>query len=216
MPANPASENLSERLLASVGQAASARTTPGLYRALLRLFSGGEPLTIARLAAAAGYPADEVQRAVAGWNDTEYDDQGRIIGWGLTLRPTPHGFIVDGKQLFTWCALDTLFFPVVIGRAARVESSCAATGVPITLTVDPTAGVSALDPPTAVVSFVTPQQMSSVRTAFCNPSRFFATPDAARDWKSKHPGMELLSVADAYRASRPLGEMLLDESAPTH
>jgi hypothetical protein len=26
---------------------------------------------------------------VAGWNDTEYDPQGRIIGWGLTLRPTP-------------------------------------------------------------------------------------------------------------------------------
>jgi alkylmercury lyase len=47
--------------------------------------------------------------------------------------------------------LDTLFFPAVIGRPARVESSCAATGIPIRLTVDPTEGVAALDPPTAVV-----------------------------------------------------------------
>jgi hypothetical protein len=32
--------------------------------------------------------------------------------------------------------------------------------------------------------------MNSVRAAFCNPSQYFATPDAARDWQSKHPGME--------------------------
>jgi hypothetical protein len=73
-----------------------------------------------------------------------------------------------------------LFFPAVIGRPARVESQCAATGIPVRSTVDPTAGVSSLDPSTAVVSIVTPEQMRSVRTAFCNPSCFFATPDAAR------------------------------------
>jgi alkylmercury lyase len=101
----------------------------------------------------------------------------------------------------------------VIGRSAGVESPCAATGTPVRLTVDPTEGISALDPSTAVVSLVTPEQMTSVRTAFCNPGRYFATPDAACDWQRKHPGMELLSVVDAYRASRPLGEMLLDESA---
>jgi alkylmercury lyase len=214
MGPNPASANLSDRLVASVAQTGSARTTPGLYRELLRLLSRGEPVTIAGLAAAAGYPTDEAQRAVAGWNDTEYDAQGRIIGWGLTLRPTRHKFAIDGKQLYTWCAVDTLFMPAVIGRPARVESPCAATGIPVRLTVDPSEGVSALDPATAVVSLVTPEQMSSVRTAFCNPSRYFATPDAARGWQSKHPRMELLSVADAYCASRPLSEMLLDENTP--
>jgi alkylmercury lyase len=109
MHTNPASANLSERLVASLAQGGSARTTPGLYRELLRLLSRGEPVAIERLAAAAGYPADQVQRAVAGWSDTEYDQEDRIIGWGLTLRPTRHKFNVDGKQLYTWCALDTLF-----------------------------------------------------------------------------------------------------------
>jgi alkylmercury lyase len=213
MRSNPASGNLSDRLVASVGQAASARTTPALYRTLLRLLCRGEPVTIAELAAAAGQASDVVQSMVAGWNDTEYDRQGRILGWGLTLRPTPHRFNVDGKQLYTWCALDTLFFPAVIGRSACVGSACTATGTPITLTVDPAAGVSALEPTTAVVSIVTPQRMSSVRTAFCNPGRFFATANAARDWQRKHKGMEVLSVVDAYRASRPLSEMLLDDSA---
>jgi alkylmercury lyase len=169
---------------------------------------------MAGLAAAAGYSTDRVQRAVAGWSDTEYDQEGRIVGWGLTLRPTRHKFNIDGKQLYTWCALDALFMPAVIGRPASVESPCAATGIPIQLAVDPTEGVSSLDPSSAVVSLITPEQMSSVRTAFCNPSRFFATPDAARDWQSKHPGMELFSVVDAYRASRPLSDMLLYGSAP--
>jgi|SRR5579859_3199366 len=213
MRTHPASANLSGRLVASVAQAGSARTTPGLYRTLLQLLARGEPVSIAGLAAAAGHPPDQVHRAVAGWTDTEYDAQGRIIGWGLTLRPTRHELKIDGKQLYTWCAVDTLFMPAVIGRAASVESPCAATGIPVRLTVDPTEGVSALEPSTAVVSLVTPEQMSSVRTAFCNPSRYFATSDAARDWQGKHPGMELLSVADAYHASRPLSEMLLDESA---
>jgi Helix-turn-helix domain of alkylmercury lyase len=56
MRSHPVSENLAERLLASVGQATSPRTTPGLYRALLRLLVRGEPVTIAELAAAAGSP----------------------------------------------------------------------------------------------------------------------------------------------------------------
>lgn len=204
--------SLPDRLVVSVTQPGSARATPRLFRELLRLLADGGPVTIGQLAAAAARPFDDVQRAVAGWNDTEYDQQRRITGWGLTLRPTPHRFGVSGKQLYTWCALDTLFFPAVIGRPARVESPCAGTGVLIRFTVDPTAGVSALEPATAVVSIVTPEKMSSVRAGFCNPGRFFTTADAARGWQAKHPGMEVLSVIDAYRASRPLAEVLFDNS----
>jgi hypothetical protein len=82
MRTNPASANLSDRLLASVGQAASARTTPALYRALLRLLSHGESITIAELAVAAGQASDVVQRAVAGWNDTECDGRGALLAGG--------------------------------------------------------------------------------------------------------------------------------------
>lgn len=211
MPNTAASASLPDRLVVSVSQPGSARTTPSLFRELLRLLSDGEPVTIDQLAATAKQSADEVRRAVTGWNDTEYDQRGRIIGWGLTLRLTPHRFGIDGRQLYTWCALDTLFFPAVIGRPARIESPCAGTGIPIRLTVDPTAGVSALEPPTAVVSIVTPEKMNSVRSGFCNPGRFFVSADAARAWQAKHPGMEVLSVVDAYHASRPLSEMLLDD-----
>jgi alkylmercury lyase len=60
--------------------------------------------------------------------DLETDEQGRIVGSGLTLRPTPHRFALDGRQLYTWCALDTLIFPVVLGQGATVESPCHGAG----------------------------------------------------------------------------------------
>lgn len=214
MPTNPASNNLSDRLVASVSQSDPARTSPGLYRALLRLLARGEPVAVADLATIARRPTSEVQRIVAGWTDTEYDGQGRIVGYVLTLRPTPHQFMVDGRQLYTWCALDTLFLPAVIQRPARVESPCATTGTPVRLTVDPAEGITALDPATAVVSIVTPEQVISVRANFCSPGRFFATLEAARGWQAKHPGMHVVSVADAYEASRPLSQTLLNETNP--
>jgi alkylmercury lyase len=201
--------DLAERLVASVTQAGSARTSPALCRALLQSLALGKPVSVAQLASAAGHPVAEAENALVGWPDTEYDEQGRIVGWGLTLRPTPHRLIVESRQLYTWCALDTLFFPAVIGRRAQIESCCYATGVPIRLTVDPADGVSDLDPATAVVSLVIPEKMSSVRTDFCNPGRFFATADAARDWQAEHPGMHVLPVAGAYHAARPLSESLL-------
>lgn len=199
-----------DSLLASVTQDGSARTSPVLYRTLLTMLASGNPVSIADLATATGRTvADVGSTDIAGWPDTEYDEQGRIIGWGLTLRPTPHRFVVDGKQLFTWCALDTLFFPAVIARCAHVEASCHATGAPIGLTIDPSEGVIHLDPATTVLSRVIPGKMNSVRTAFCSPGRFFATAGAARDWQRAHPGMLVMPVADACQAARPLSDSLL-------
>jgi alkylmercury lyase len=209
VPDNRMPATLADRLVASVSQTGSARTSPGLYRALLRLLARGEPVAITQLAVAAGLSLGEVQRRLAGWPDTEYDQQGSIIGYGLTLHRTPHRFTVDGKQLYTWCALDTLFFPAVIGRSAHIESPCPGTGSSIRLTVEPVEGVIGLHPATAVISIVTPDKVTSVRTAFCNPGRFFATSEAARGWQAKHPGMEVVPVAEAYQASRPLSDMLL-------
>ena len=124
---------------------------------LLRLIVEGGPVTVEQFAAAAGRPVDDVRTGLAVVPDTEYDDQGRIIGQGLTLRPTPHRFTVAGEELYTWCALDTLIFPTLLERAASVESVSPTSGEPIRVTIDPVAGVTSVEPATAVVSLVTPR-----------------------------------------------------------
>jgi len=178
-------EHLATRIGDSLGPD-SANMPPWLWRPLLQLLALGEPVTTDGLAQATGRTADEVRQALAGLPDTEYDEQGRIIGHGITLRPTPHRFAVDGRQLYTWCALDTLIFPAVLGHPARVESPCHGTGVPVHLTVEPDK-ITSVDPATAVVSIVTPDACSSIRTAFCNQVHFFASPGAAQPWLDQHP-----------------------------
>ncbi|MFI8412372.1 hypothetical protein ACIGB6_07815 [Paeniglutamicibacter gangotriensis] len=65
---------------------------PKLFVPLLRLLAEGEPVTIAELATASGRSEDTVRQGLAAVPDTEYDDEGRVIGLALTMRPTPHRF----------------------------------------------------------------------------------------------------------------------------
>lgn len=178
-----------------------------LLRPLLTLLAAGEPVTVDQLIAAADRTAAEVRQALATMSDIEYDTDGRIIGYGLTFNPTPHRYESGGRTFYTWCALDTLAFPAILGRTARVTSPCRATGEPVRLTVTPE-GITSVEPATAVVSLVTPDAPTSIRSAFCNQSHFFAGPEAAKEWLAEHPGARVLPVA-AYEVGRPVVEQIL-------
>jgi alkylmercury lyase len=184
--------------------------TSDLLPAALRLLARGVPVTKSELAATAGVDVSEVDNA-PGARDIEYDDEHRIVGWGLTLIPTPHQFIVDGRRLYTWCAADTLMFPAIIGKRAQVESRCPTTDAVIRLTVDPHDGVTDLSPVTAVISIPASDDLdvSRVRASCCNPGHFFATAEAAADWRAQHPSGTVLPVADAYPRLQPILSRLL-------
>ncbi|MGC9544574.1 organomercurial lyase MerB [Streptomyces sp. UG1] len=194
------------RFLDAVGSA------PGVNFPLLRpvqtLLVGGGPVAIARLAAHTGRSEEEIRTALAAMPDTEYDAEGRIIGFGLTLNPTPHRYETHGRTFYTWCALDTLVFPAILGESAKVTSPCRATGEPVRLTATPD-GPADVEPATAVVSLVAPGAPASVRSSFCNQIHFFISARAAKEWLAEHPDARVLPVADAYEAGRPLIERVL-------
>lgn len=175
---------------------------------LLRLLAAGEPVDVGGLAEAMGQSANDLEARLAAVPDAERDEQGRIVGLGLTLRPTRHRFTLDGEELYTWCALDTLLFPVVLGRTAVVESVSPVSGQPIRAVVTP-AGVSSIEPPAAVVSLVNPDQMISIRSAFCNEVHYFTSTADAAPWLDAHPGAELITVADAHRLAVTMSDRFL-------
>lgn len=179
---------------------------------LLGLLAHGEPITVEALANAQDQPIEDVRQALWASPDIEYDDQGRIIGAGLTLRPTPHQFEIDGQTLYTWCAMDTLIYPRMLGRSARVTSPCHSTGTPIHLVISDSA-VTSVSPPTVVVSLVSPDDLTSVRSAFCNHVHFFASADAAHPWLDQHPEATILPVADAYELGRDLTGSSCEDTA---
>jgi len=198
-------EHLSTQLTGSIGGTAAL---PWLWPALLRALADGAPVTPEDLAEATSRGLDEVRAGLGALSDTEYDAQGRIVGHGITLNPTPHRFTVAGHTLYTWCALDTLIFPAVIDRPAQVSSSCHTTSAPIYLEVDPHRVVH-LDPASVVVSILTPDGASPVRAAFCNQVHFFANPDAAAPWLHEHPEGSVLGVPEAFELGAQLTKTLL-------
>jgi alkylmercury lyase len=136
--------------------------------------------------------------------DLDYDEDGRVMGAGLTLRPTPHRFEIGGRHLFTWCALDALMYPALLAEPVRVESPCRATGRPVTVNVRQS-GVTDVDPPDAVVSIVVPEPGLPPRQAFCGEVHFFASAAAAKSWLDERPQALVVPVATAYA----LGNLLI-------
>lgn len=182
---------------------------------LLWILVNGDPVTVEQLADVAGRSVEDVRAGLALVPDTEYDDLGRIVGQGLTLRPTTHRFTVAGEALYTWCALDTLIFPALLDCTAHVESTSPTSGAPIRVQIDPTVGVSSVEPATAVVSLVNPEQLTSVRTSFCNEVHFFTSREDADGWLADHPDAQVLSVADAYQLANYFAKALLERPHAT-
>jgi alkylmercury lyase len=166
---------------------------PPLARALLRALASGQPVTDPSLTAAADR-----------WPNVELDARRRVVAFGgLSLTPTAHRFTVGGRQLYTWCAWDTLFLPRLLDQPAHVESHCHVSGTPVRLAVDQS-GVHDVEPEDVWVSFPPPGTASTadITGTFCCHVHFLAGRAAADRWLSRHEGATVLSVADAFELGR--------------
>jgi alkylmercury lyase len=182
----------------------ASRLALELYRQLAQ----GEPVALDALADVHGSTADEVRALLAdeqlkAW--VFYDDENRVIGFrGLAVAPMPHRFEVDGRNLFTWCAVDSLFIPPLLGRPARIESRDPRTGRTIRLTVTPD-GVESVDPASTVMSYVAgdPEvrrtNPAKVMATFCHHIYYLESPTIGAEWAAEHGhGAFIVSLAEAF------------------
>lgn len=170
----------------------------------IRLLSAGEPVELERLAAAVGRSVGDVEAALRSAGGGERDDDGRLVGLGLTLRPTRHRFTLDGLTMFGWCASDTLMFPVILGRAGVVDSTCPETGDAIHIELTPE-GVGRLEPAAAVMTAVRPAgEIRDVRSMVCDHGHFYSSAGAARGWAGDHPDGFVRPIEEAVRLDRTI------------
>ncbi len=172
---------------------------------LTRLLARGNPISPAELSAKLQSPVEKVEETLGRRPGVFCDDGGRVVAfWGLSLKPTSHAMDVEGIRLYTWCSWDTLFIPDILGKPARVQSTCPVTGSKIRLTVEPD-GVKELDPSDAVTSFLTTDATSIIENIvsnFCHYIYFFPSPETGGQWVSENKGTFLLSIEDAYNLGR--------------
>lgn len=198
---------------------ADQRIAVTLYRKLAE----GRPVSISAVAGALGLSEGTVNEML-GSCTVSYDDRGAVTGFGgLTLVATsPHTLRIGCKTLHTWCALDALFIPGILGTTADIVSRDPVSGEPVSLMVGPNR-FEEVQPETAVVSMLEPAHRiggSSIES-FCRFVHFFGSPETGSTWTAERPGTFLVSVADAFalgrlRNARHLGDALAPESMGQH
>ena len=167
----------------------------------------GQPLAQVHLARRLQMSLENLTAHLARVPDTEFDTQGNIVGWGITLLPTQHQFLLNARPLFTWCAFDTVLFPPLLQVEAHVQSVCEASGQPITFVATPE-GIADLLPATSVLSLILPvERCDCVRGTFCQQSLFFQTEEAASPWMALHPEAMLLSIEEAAALGQIVARM---------
>lgn len=185
--------------------------------ALYRLLAEGEPVSDARLAQAVGLTQQDTMAALAAWwAPPDRDDNGDIIGFlALSINEvSPHRYRTNGVPVFTWCAWDALFMPLLLDRAAAVESVDALTGEPTRLTVSP-AGVEHRAHSDTVVSLLGLDGKfdPDVFTTFCHYVHFFTTRENGERWAADHEDVFLVSLDDAFEVGRRFVEPILRTAA---
>ena len=140
---------------------------------------------------------------------TERDDDDSIVGiMGLSLNDHPHKFTVDGVQMATWCAADTLFLPAMLGQTATIESESPESNEKVRLTVG-AEGVQTLDPADAVISFVVPEEtnmtsVASIWMTFCQHIFFFTSQGEAEQWANGRDDIRIMSLDEGFELTKQL------------
>lgn len=177
------------------------RLSVALYRELAR----GAPVTLQALADRIEVSSDEVACRLESWPAVRRDELQRIIGyWGLTIVPTRHRMRVGERDLYGWCAWDTLFLPALLGVRAHVHSICRATGAPVRLAVGPDA-LEAPVPADLALSFVLPEpgaMRRDVVASFCSHVHFFCSAELAGACRELPSSAFVLSLDEAFEAGR--------------
>jgi alkylmercury lyase len=170
------------------------------YRALAE----GHPVSAARLASMAGVPV-ELAEALFGHGKAlggEWDDEGRLLGNVLTLIPTSHRFRVNGKELYTWCSMDAMHLPCLLGQPAEVESVDPVSGQAVHLVIPPD-GVPSFTPAETVLTIVLSSgDRSGPQSPLCRQMHFFASRESAAIWVRDHPNVTIMSVEEVHQLVR--------------
>ena len=91
------------------------------------LFETGEPVTIHTVATHTGYSTSKVQQILASPDlvgRVRRDQEGLLVGIaGLSIESTRHEIRIDGRRLWTWCALDAVGVFNALGASGEVSST---------------------------------------------------------------------------------------------
>ena len=156
-------------------------TTLAVRRAAFRQLLAGRSADIETVADEAGLTTETAREAVdlvVSVGMAEVDD-GTIVGMdGLTTRRTRHGLILDGVELWTWCAYDIVGIAAALGAQAVGRTQCGACGRPIEVVI------SEGQPEGTAVGWLPDESCSNVMAEFCPSALLFCSRAHLDEWRT--------------------------------
>ncbi|MGH9557507.1 MAG: organomercurial lyase [Terriglobales bacterium] len=203
--------NIKDALVRNEGPQALPRALVPMAVTLMRMLAEGQPVSPEAAAPRLRIGSEDAAylfRKFQSMGMAELSSTGDLAGMVLSLNPTRHRLRLNGRTLYAWCAIDTLFLAPILQRETEVESTCPVTGAAIRLLVTPT-GVQKLDPADVFLSLVAPgvtagivaecgPRLSGPEGAFCTNVHFLASRDAAEQWTARRSGSLVLPVDEAF------------------
>lgn len=164
---------------------------PGMLQ-VIKLLSYGQPLSRAKVAKELELDSVQVDRL---WRIGEVNEKGDLVGFGISLVPTPHRYQIEDRGLYVWCAADAIMFSMFLKMRAFIQSPDPISGERINLVVSPN-GVESLDPKTTVISHPTETEgLKNVRRWFCDATHFFASHETADEYVANRQEIQLTTLS---------------------
>ncbi len=167
------------------------------------LLARGRPLPVEAIADATGVRVDLVETAVDAAH-CERDARGRLIDlYGMSLTPTLHRLEIDGKILFSCCALWAHVIPKLVATTVRVESVDPIRREAIRLSVS-AQGIESVELPgsAATLAIATQEAIEAdVSDAFCRQVCHFVSRESAEEFAATRSSHYVLELSELQAAA---------------
>lgn len=176
------------------------------------LLAQGKPLTVAEIASAAGVDDHEVENALGEARCT-FNESGQVIDlFGMMLAPTYHRLEIDGRVVFSCCALWAHVVPKLVDGVVLVESVDPQSRELVRLEIAPNK-VQSVSPGSALATLAVADAASieqDVGSAFCSHVRYFASSDSAHQYAAGSPLCTVVDVNELHEIAGRLHETILN------
>ncbi len=187
----------------------------GLLLASFPLLARGEPLTVGQIANAVGVDDHEVEAALSKAR-CAFNDSGRLIDlFGMRLTPGYHRVEIDGKAVFSCCALWAHVIPKLIDRVVLIESVDPQSRELVRLEIAP-GKVQSIDPGTALATMAVADAVSieqDVGLAFCRHVRHFASSNSAHEFAAGSRSCRVVDIEQLHEIATQLYQAILENLA---
>jgi len=156
--------------------------TLAVRRAAFRQLLSGRPALIETVADEAGLSTDAASEAVdlvVSVGMAEVED-GTIVGMdGLTTRRTSHALVLDGVEVWTWCAYDIVGIAAALVAEAVGSTQCGACGQPIEVLIR-----EGQPEGSSVVGWLPDESCANVMAEFCPSALLFCSRAHLDEWRA--------------------------------